>query len=316
MIRTEVFASPDGAELLADVVRPAEEEGPLPAVVFLHGGGWANGDRKLAPDLETYFAADGYVMVSIDYRLSHQAVFPAQLHDVRAAIRWLRTNADRFGLDPQRIAVWGSSAGGHLAALAGTTSSIARLPGEADPVGVSSAVAAVVDGYGPVDFLTMLDGGPDPSPEAFEARLLGAVPATRPVLAAAANPITYVKAGCPPFLIMHGADDAAVPASQSVLLYEALAAADGPVELYLIEGYGHGFFNAPDRPDFRGPVFLDNGALQTRPGAPAVVRRHRSGEPEAVGRSHVSYDVVREFLANHLKSPLSSRLAVRSQHVR
>jgi acetyl esterase/lipase len=312
---TECFAAPGGRELFADVFHPAGwtpagrtvQSEPLPAVVFLHGGGWARGDRTLAPDLATFFAADGFVMASFDYRLSSESVFPAQLYDVRAGIRWLRQNAGRLGVDPERIAVWGSSAGGHLAALAGTTSHLPALPGEPDGGGVSAAVQTVVAGYGPVDFLRLPDGGADPG--SFEAQLLGGAPASLPELAASANPAGYAGAEAPPFLIMHGLADTAVPALQSELLYEALAAAGAEAELHLIDGYGHGFFNAPDLPDFQGPAFLDNGALQTRPGAASLIRRSRRGTPLPEEHATASYGTVRSFLIDHLKAPHTARSA-------
>ena len=113
-----VYASPEGKPLLADLYLPGGAGEPPPAIVWLHGGGWRFGDRRLAPDLSRYFASSGFAMASIDYRLSREAVFPAQLHDVRAAIRWLRGNAARFGIDADRIGLWGASAGGHLAVWA------------------------------------------------------------------------------------------------------------------------------------------------------------------------------------------------------
>nr|WP_256973209.1 alpha/beta hydrolase [Rhodococcus sp. NCIMB 12038] len=134
--RSTVEYAPD---LLLDLVRPAEAAHPLPAIVWLHGGGWRLQDRTACPDLVQHFARHGYVMVSIDYRLAPGTCHPGQIFDVRRAVRWLRANAADHGIDPDRIGVWGSSAGGHLAALAGVHSATTRLPGE-DPATVDSAV--------------------------------------------------------------------------------------------------------------------------------------------------------------------------------
>ncbi len=115
------FAAPNGKPLLLDLYLPVGVDKPLPVIVWLHGGGWRIGDRKLGPDFRVRFAERGYAMASIEYRLSGEALFPAQIHDVKAAIRWLRSVANEYGLDSGHIGLWRSSAGGHLAALAGTT---------------------------------------------------------------------------------------------------------------------------------------------------------------------------------------------------
>lgn len=260
-----VYTRPGGSPQLLDLYLPQGVARPLPVIVWLHGGGWRLGDRRLAPDLARYYAERGFAMASIDYRLSGEATFPAPLHDVRAAIRWLRASAGQYGLDGRQIGLWGSSAGGHLAALAALVGPD-PLPGEAverpeQPV----AVQAVVDGYGPVDFLQIdahRSGAgpagddaesaqlppikPSADPDSFESLLIGAPIESRPDLVRAASPLTYARPGAPPFLILHGLADTAVPAHQSELLYAALAAHGNDVTLYLVAGENHGFLNRND----------------------------------------------------------------------
>ncbi|MET9962883.1 alpha/beta hydrolase [Streptomyces sp. NPDC006326] len=249
---------------LLDVRLPAGE-GPFPAVVWIHGGGWLDGDRRYPPPtvpaalLHDTVSAAGLALVSIDYRHSLEAPFPAQLHDVKAAIRYVRTFAGPLGIDPDRIGVWGESAGGHLAALAGVvgpaTADAAALEG-AHGVGTGdTAVRAVVDWYGVSD-LTALAAHPLPPmpsglefPDPYEA-LLGAPVADRPDLARAASPVTYAVEGSdpPPFLLVHGTRDGLVPYSQSETLAEALTCAGGEVTLRPVDGADHIFLGAPDVP--------------------------------------------------------------------
>ncbi|MGW0395306.1 alpha/beta hydrolase fold domain-containing protein [Streptomyces sp. NPDC003042] len=249
---------------LLDVRTPAGD-GPFPAVVWIHGGGWLDGDRRYPPPtvpaalLHGSVLAAGLALVSIDYRHSLEAPFPAQLHDVKAAIRYVRAFAAELGIDPERIGVWGESAGGHLAALAG-------LVGPASPDaealegahGVGSGetgVLAVVDWYGVSD-LAALASHPLPQmppmppgtefPDPYEA-LLGGTPAERPALARAASPVTYAEgSNPPPFLLMHGTRDGLVPYSQSESLAQALRRAGGEVSLRPVEGADHIFLGAPD----------------------------------------------------------------------
>lgn len=278
------------------IVRPSAAEHPAPVIVWLHGGAWRMGDRSGAPELERHFASDGFAMVSIDYRLSGEAVFPAQLHDVRTAIRWVRRHATEYNFDSGRIGVWGSSAGGHLAALAGVTSWQHELPGEVNVGDVSAAVQAVVDGYGPAD-LTTHDQAVPPT----EA-LLGGPVADRLGEARAASPALGVASVAPPFLIMHGLEDALIPATQSELLFEALAAAGHDATLYLIEGFGHGFFNPADTPE-PGPetgITLDSGHLENEPDAPCTIRVAHEGVVTAGDGPPASFDVIRDFFTRTL----------------
>lgn len=227
-------------------------DGPFPVVVWIHGGGWNSGDK--ANPRALYLAAQGYAVASLNYRLSPEAIFPAQIHDVKAAIRWLRANANRYDLDPNRIAAWGASAGGHLAALLGTSADDPTL--EDLSMGhpeYSSQVQAVVDWYGPTDFLQMeaqdlrCSKINHDSPSSGESQLVGCAIQSCPTAVAAANPLTYVTPNDPPFLIQHGTLDCVVPPGQSVLLRDSLQAARVPVTLDLLplQSHGGGYFSKP-----------------------------------------------------------------------
>jgi acetyl esterase/lipase len=257
------YATSSPAQRL-DLHLPDSGTGPFPVIVQIHGGAFRSGDKadgQLTPVLAAI--ARGYAVVAINYRLSGEALFPTQIHDVKAAIRWVRANAARYDLDPARIAVWGNSAGGHLAALAGTSAGVAALedPGLGSP-DQSSQVQAVVDWYGPIDFLQMDPqfrasgiGRPDHSAATSpESRLLGGALADVADRVAAANPETYITADDPPFLIQHGTADPLVPTQQSVRFAAALTRVLGPdrVTLALLDGAGHG-----------GPAFATPANLAT-----------------------------------------------------
>jgi len=216
-----------------------------PAVLFLHGGGWALGDRKLtapafggwSPGFFQRLAAAGFAVAAADYRLSGEAVYPAQLHDAKAAVRWLRRHADGYGFDGERIVAWGTSAGAHLAALVGLTGD------SPDPDPVSSAVTAVIDWYGPADLVALAaeTGGimEHDSAQSPEGRLIGAQVSANPDLAKAASPLCHVHPGAPPFQIKHGTADRAVPGGQSQALAAALRAAGVTAETEWVEGADH-----------------------------------------------------------------------------
>jgi len=255
--------------LLLDLYRPPASGARPPAVLFLHGGGWALGDRKLtAPAFGTWspgfferLAAAGFAVASADYRLSGEAVYPAQLHDAKAAVRWLRRHAAEYGFDGERIVAWGTSAGAHLAALVGLTgdSPDPAVEGEVSeggppggppghpqaPVGPpeSSAVTAVIDWYGPADLVTLAveTGGimEHDSEQSPEGRLIGARVSENPALAKAASPLSHVHPGAPPFQLKHGTADRGVPVWQSQALASALRAAGVPVETEWVDGGDH-----------------------------------------------------------------------------
>ena len=226
---------------------------PLPLIVWVHGGAWLGGSKESCPAVG--FVRRGYAVASVNYRLSHHAIFPAQIQDCQAAVRWLRTHAGEYGIDPNRFGVWGPSAGGHLAALLGVCSVPVRAYDDgATPDGVtanevSSRVQAVCDFFGPTDFARMndfwttMDHDAANSPESL---LIGGPIQEHPALVRRANPITYVTKDAPPFLIVHGDADPLVPHNQSELLYEALKAAGVEVTLYTVRGGGHGGFRDPE----------------------------------------------------------------------
>lgn len=218
----------------------------VPLVVFVHGGGFSRGDK--GGQDPSRFLSDGYAFASINYRLSPDAIFPAQIEDCKAAVRWLRSQADKYGLDADRVGAWGTSAGGHLVAMLGTTGDTTQFD-VGEHLDVPSRVQAVADWFGPTDFLQMdAHRGPDGmghnAPGSPESRLIGGPIQQNREKVARANPITYVSAADPPFLIAHGDADRLVPHHQSVLLEAALKAAGVPVTFHTVRGGGHGFRNA------------------------------------------------------------------------
>lgn len=247
------FSHPEGsAPLLLDLYLPEGFDGgtAFPAVVHFHGGGWRKGERSsLGPAVDGFGLSPiqqlvdaGFVVASADYRLSTVATFPAQLLDAKAAVRWLRAHAAEYSVDPGRIYAWGDSAGGHLASLVGLKAGAATKGGTS---GTDDGVAAVAAWYPPTDLNRMgRQARPDAvaradDPGSREALLIGAQPADAPDLAAAASPITYVRDGAPPFLLIHGTADRYVPAAQSTTFAAALEGAGAAVELLLIEGADH-----------------------------------------------------------------------------
>lgn len=242
------FGEADGRPLLLDIVRPAERPpAPRPAIVHIHGGGWMEGSK--GPGWNWFLAARGFFVVSISYRLSHEATFPACLHDCKAGVRWLRANADRYGLDPARVGVWGHSAGGHLAALLGVTENIPALEGNSGSLGHSSRVQAVVALSPPADFLRtggrMINDADSPV-----TRLFGGMVHERAELMRLAGPVNHVRGDAPPFLIVHGERDDVVPIEQAHRLHEALSRAGGEVAFVPLAGVGHdfGMLIRPDDP--------------------------------------------------------------------
>lgn len=225
-----------------DLFVPEKAEGPLPLIIWIHGGGWQNGSKEGCPPLRSGYTQRGYAVASINYRLSGHAPFPAQIEDCKAAIRWLRANATQFQLDPQRFGVWGSSAGGHLVALVGTSGDVPAFDVGAH-LDQSSRVQAVCDYYGPTDFTVFVT---TPGYESHatasspEAKLIGGAVMENKDKAARLNPITYVTKDDPPFLIVHGDKDPTVPINQSQLLFNALKKTGVSVHFHTIKGAGHG----------------------------------------------------------------------------
>jgi acetyl esterase/lipase len=235
---------PDGHERQKlDLYLPKQSEGagPLPLIVWVHGGAFRAGSKKNCRSAR--FLKEDYAAASINYRLSQHAIFPAQIEDCKTAIRFLRANAGKYNIDPNRIGVWGSSAGGHLVAMLGTTGDIKQFD-KGPNLHVSSRVQAVCDFFGPTDFTKMNDfeGRMDhDDPDSPESQLVGGPIQQNKEACKRANPITYVSKNDPPFLICHGDKDMLVPHNQSVLLNTALKDAGVSVKFHTVKGGGHGF---------------------------------------------------------------------------
>jgi acetyl esterase/lipase len=253
--------------LKMDIWLPRQASGPVPLVLWVHGGAFQLGDRR---ELPPTFAPNsvfrllneaGIACATADYRHSLEAPFPAQLHDLKAAVRYLREFASVLGIDPERFGAWGESAGGHLVALLGLTGTRDDLDGGLGAQGHPSGVSAVVDFYG---VSALVDIPPMTTPEGlFPAALTAAVPpgmslqpehmlvggSDDPALLAAASPVTYVTADAAPFLLIHGDSDGLVPHSQTDLLAAALADAGVDHDVVTIQGGDHCFFGAEDQLD-------------------------------------------------------------------
>jgi acetyl esterase/lipase len=244
------YASASSAEKL-DLYLPSGT-GPFPLVIMIHGGGFMMGDKSDGAGLSglDQLVAAGFAVASINYRLSGEATYPAQINDAKAAVRFLRANAAQYKLNPDKFAAFGASAGGNLAALLGTTCGVKELEGEdLGNAGVSSCVQAVVDWFGPIDFLTMdqefartacpANHNDASSPESM---LVGAPIQTVPDVVKTTNPTNYIDPSDPPFLIQNGSADCNIPPVQNKNFADALSKVIGAdkVTYTLIDGAGHG----------------------------------------------------------------------------
>lgn len=234
---------------LLDIYLPEKVDKPVPVVVWIHGGGWANGDKSPSKQF-LQLPPRGFAVASINYRLSGEAPFPAQIYDCKGAIRYLRAHAKEYQIDPDRIGVWGVSAGGHLAALLGTSGDVKELEGNVGGnLNVSSRVQAVSDYAGPTDLGQVFAQGADMPAfvnnavlRGYYENLLGGGPVEKhPELIRLANPITYITADDPPFQIFHGDKDVMVPVGQAQLLADALKAKGVECDYTILPGMGHGF---------------------------------------------------------------------------
>lgn len=306
--RDLVFASRSTGALVLDLYRPVVP-GHVPVVLWLHGGGWFTGDRTLCPDLAARAAASGLAYASAEYRLSAQATYPAQLHDVQAAIRHLRGNADRWGLDPDRIGAWGASAGGHLALMLaaarpdsgdGVLQAASGSRGdESTGTMTDSSVQAVAVSYPPTDLTVRVNGaeGAASDPRTPEARLLGAAPSSAPDRARAASPLFHVGPHWPPVQLSHGTADTLVSWRQSEKLHRALRGFDVVSELYLVEGYRHGFLNPAGRLDVDMAKVMDDGRLDAETWANASLRWAAAGPGQS---ADFGFSTVDTFFRTHL----------------
>jgi len=256
------YAEVNGRTLALDILQPKVIGNVnFPVVLWLHGGGWQAGNKRNAiknGSLE-FLVNEGYVVASVEYRLSSEAVFPAQLHDVKSAIQWIRINAETFQIDPTRITVAGFSAGAHLAALAATTGNIPELETPSVTAGCSSMVQAAIAISAPTDFArnpavkdTSLNAAILEGDISGEEKLLGGPVEGNLELAQMANPGAFVCAETPPILIIHGTDDEVVPVSQADYLYERLSNENTEVTYVRILKGNHGCWHCdypyPNKP--------------------------------------------------------------------
>lgn len=217
-----------------------------PLIIWLHGGGWMSGDKSRGVERIFSMVRGGFVGAAVQYRLSHEAIFPAQIHDSKCAIRFLRRHAEQYGIDPQRVGVWGASAGGHLASLLAVTGESRVLDGIRGWPEISSEVQAACSWYGPSD-LNWMDqfppgvtpGLPSMTADSAEGRLLGGPVSERQELVAMANPVRYIHPSVPPILLMHGDRDNYVPLASSERFHAALIAQSVLAYLHVIPGGHH-----------------------------------------------------------------------------
>jgi acetyl esterase/lipase len=246
VLRDQEYGRVGTRRLLLDLYLPENTAapGPLPVIVGIHGGGWAGGSKEGSQGVRQ--SGRGYAVACIGYRLSGEAIFPAQIEDCKAAVRWLRANAGKYNLDPNHIGATGHSAGGHLASLLGTSGDVREFDQGGDNREFPSRVQAVCALSGPTDFLQMDAHAVPDAPfkhndaRSPESRLVGGPIQQNQDKVARANPITYVSKDCPPFLLIHGGEDPLVPAHQAELLAEALGKAGVEVKVHLVPGAGHG----------------------------------------------------------------------------
>ena len=228
------FGTGGGRELLCDVFVPPDEEHARPAVLLIHGGGWMGGDRTQLRGYGIQLARYGFLCVASEYRLSGESRWPAQIHDVKAALRWMRANAGSLGIDPEKISVSGNSAGAHLALMAAATPNVGVFEGDGGNAKAGTKCAAAIAIYGPTRLRIS---------DAAAGEAIGALLGAKATLEAqdAASPITYVHRHFPPTLLVHGNADTVVPVDASFTMYKALAAAGAPVELHVYDGAPHSF---------------------------------------------------------------------------
>ncbi len=273
----------EGPEHLLDIYLPAEGEGPFPVAIYIYGSAWSSNNGKASGLIAaSLLGPEGVATVAINHRgtvTNPGAVFPAQIHDVKAAVRYVRATAAEHNLDPDRIMVFGGSSGGHLAALLGTSGGVGdftvenvtmNLEGDPGPYGeTSSSVVAVCEAAGPVNFLTLNSCPEMPSyadhdaPNSPASRLIGGPVQDHPDECALANPVTYIDPEDPPFAIFHGDSDGQVPWCQSRELYEALCTAGVPAEFHLMPDVGHNMVASQETVD-RIVVFITKVLRPTR----------------------------------------------------
>lgn len=236
-----VYTKAGSVELKLDLARPAAGDGPFPAVIVIHGGAWRQGNKADVRPILPQFAQRGYVAISPQYRFCPKDKFPAQVYDVKAAVRWLKANAKKYKVDPERIGATGFSAGGHLALMLGLTGPADGLEGDVAAGAPDSRVKAVVNFFGPTDLAA--SDIPDIS-KPLVKDFLGGSAAEKPEAAAKASPLTFVSKEDAPVLTFQGTKDPLVPFSQAIKLAEAMNSAGVPGRVELIVGASHGWGGA------------------------------------------------------------------------
>jgi acetyl esterase/lipase len=263
------YAKVDGQSLQLDIYRPKQMQKKLPVIVWLYGGGWEFGSKWPCPI--AFMASQGVAIISINYRLDGTAKFPAQIYDCKGAVRWLRANADKYNLDPDRIGIFGASAGAHLGLLLATTAGNPKMEGDVGGnLNFSSRVQCVCAFYPPTDLNRLVsDPKTRENPNGLVAKLLGGPVADNVEKANFASPIFYVTKDCPPIFLMHGGADTLVPPEQSEIFYEALKKAGVDVQLEIVPGKGHGIIAPPDVAPKIYQFFAKNLNIQTNQTAAA-----------------------------------------------
>ena len=249
--RSYTYCENGGVAETLDVYEPTSSIRSAPAMVDIHGGGWVSGDANLQPgsvdwDVESALVSNGWVFVSINYRLAPTYRWPAQLQDAKCAVRYLRANAPALHIDPTRIGVIGASAGGHLASMLGLTGNQVAFD-EGGFLNESSAVEAVVDEYGPTD-LTSPEWPGSKIQRVFSKLTFGVEVGQQSPTLVAASPVTYVHPGAPPFLVIQGANDIVVPSGQSQELVRLLKGAGDEATLIMVRNAGHGLLQSGKGP--------------------------------------------------------------------
>jgi acetyl esterase/lipase len=235
------YANPDGQHLQLNLAVPTTGKGPFPAVICIHGGGFRAGSRESYNNLILKFAQNGYVGITISYRLAPKYQFPAAVHDTKAAVRWVRDHAKRNQIDPDRIGVTGGSAGGHLVQFLGVTADVKDFEGDQNP-GFSSRVNCVVNVYGPSDFTKSYGKSVDAAQ--VLPLWLGGDLTTAKQAHLRSSPLYWVTPNAAPTLCIHGTEDKYVHHEQSQWIVDKLKAAGVEADLLLLEGAGHGFKGA------------------------------------------------------------------------
>jgi acetyl esterase/lipase len=244
-IKNIQYARLASGPLLLDIYRPKNFTGKLPVIVWLYGGGWQMGSKTFCP--VAYMAAQNYAVISINYRLSGVAPFPAQIFDCKGAVRWLRAHAEEYHFDADHIGIFGASAGGHLGELLGTTAGNPQLEGDVGGnLNYSSRVQAVCAFYAPADLDLLVTNVADRnSGKTMVGKLLGGPLNDHLALAALASPLRFVSPDSAPFFLLHGEKDTLVPVQQSELFYDALKKAGVEAQLVIVPGKGHGILAPP-----------------------------------------------------------------------